>query len=345
MSDDPRVAVSRGLRRLREGGAWPAANLVTFQNLLLDQAGGDTRPLVGLLLRAVEHGVVEEVATASVAEWELRRAQCIARLIANAFVQPEMARWAVHAWGHAFGLETEAALPAPATDAVADSREGERWRARVAPVTFTSTRPGARRAPAAMSGASSWTPTPAPLSPQDLRRDRITQAVVFGLLLLTLLPVGWTVLTRPPDWIPPAASAVAPAASNGPVAANGVYSGRYRVERTLESITGDPSCNDGAAAVHWPVPSTEIIRYDSATGDFQFRDRPEVRGHVSAEGDFEVGPVAGEKEGIRYIFRMVGHFTPTGFEARAATATRTVIAWLKLEECQLSGRLSARRLE
>ncbi len=342
MSDDSRVAVSRGLRRLRDDGDWPAASLITFQNLLLDQAGGDTRPLVGLLLRAVEQGVVEELAALPAGEWERQRSQYVARLIANAFVQPEMARWAVHAWGHAYGLEPDPSLPDPVVEPPAETREAERWRSRAGPVTFASAVTGPRRSPGPRP--STWTPTPGPISAADLRRDRITQAVFFLLFLLTLVPVAWTVLTRPPQWIPPAPSAQVTAPRSSPVPANGVYSGRYRVERTLETITGDPSCSDGAAAVHWPVPSTEVIRYDSTTGEFQFQDRPEVRGTLSAEGDFEVGPVSGEKEGIRYIFRMVGHFTPTGFEARAATTTRTVIAWLKLEECQLSGRLSARRL-
>lgn len=344
MSDDPRIAVSRGLRRLRDDGAWPTTSLVTFQNLLLDQAGGDTRPLVGLLLRAVEQGVVEELETLPVAEWERQRSQFVSRLIANAFVQPEMARWAVHAWGHAYGLEVEPSLPDPPVEVVADAREGERWRSRAGPVTFASAVTGPRRSPWAGPRPSTWTPTPGPIGADDLRRDRITQLVFFLLLLLTLVPVAWTVLTRPPQWIPPAPSARGAARPSGPVAINGIYAGRYRVERTLEEISGDPSCNDGAAAVHWPVPSTEVIRYDSTSGEFQFQDRPEVRGVVSTEGDFEVGPVSGEKEGIRYIFRMVGRFTPTGFEARAATTTRTVIAWLKLEECRLSGRLSGRRL-
>jgi hypothetical protein len=174
--------------------------------------------------------------------------------------------------------------------------------------------------------------------------------VVVFILCSLALPAMYVANKRAPQMAIEAAAVAAQIRASQPkppkpTPVNGEYSGLYRVERTLETVTGDPSCSDGSAAVHWPVPTMETIAYDSTTRRFQFLSRPEVRGWVSPEGNMEAGPIYGRKDGIEYAFWMSGRFSPDGFEARAQTTTRTVISWLTVERCRLTGRLSARRVK
>lgn len=352
MIAEPRVAVSEGLRRVVARGAWPAERIVTFQNLLLDECGGDARPLVALLLRGVEQGIPDDLAGLPAVEWESRRSQLVTRMTANAFVQPEMARWVVTAWGYAMGVVDSpaeaSALPdnAPAGGVADPNRQ---WVAATAAATRLQPAapvvPPRRRFMPALH--SSWTPSATPLSPVDRRRDRVTLAVVLLILIGAAVPAMVAARRHAPQMAAEVRAYTAKlraGAGGTPLRADGGFSGTYRVERTLESVTGDPSCADGSAAVRWPVPTVETIAHDSASGTFQFLSRPEVRGRVSALGEMEAGPIYGRKDGIDYAFSMVGRFTADGFEARAQTTTRAVISWLTVEHCRLTGRLAARRI-
>jgi hypothetical protein len=172
---------------------------------------------------------------------------------------------------------------------------------------------------------------------------------IVGILLLLAIPAMYLARKRAPQMAADVAAYAAQMRSARPsgalLRAAGAFSGQYRVERTLETVHGSPSCSDGSAAAHWPLPTMETIAHDSLTGTFQFLSRPEVRGRVSRYGDMEAGPIYGRKDGVEYAFSMVGRFTPDGFEARAQTTTRTVISWLTVERCTLTGRLSARRVQ
>jgi hypothetical protein len=360
VSTDPRLSVALGLRRLVDRGEWPTEHLVAFQNLLLDECGGDTRPLVMLLMRAVEQGIAEDIANLDTTAWEERRPQFITRMMANAFVQGEMARWAVHAWAYAFGLiatpwiadPPEPVLP-PGGEPARATAGTQRWSppsSSGSGATVTRYVPPAQRRRFGLYLASTWVQSTTPLSPQDRRRDRIMFIVVVSILITLAVPAMYLARKRAPQMAMDAATLAAQIRASQPkppkpTPANGEYSGVYRVERTLETVTGDPACTDGSAAVHWPVPTIETIAYDSTSRTFQFLSRPEVRGRVSPEGNMEAGPVYGRKDGTDYAFWMAGRFTPEGFEARAQTTTRTVISWVIVERCRLTGRLSAHRVK
>jgi hypothetical protein len=104
-----RVLVRDALRRLVSGGEWPFASWTVLQNRLLDEVGGDLRPLVALLVRAGESGLVDQL-PASRAAWPQVRAALVLSLVDGAFLQQEMARWAVECWAFAVGVATEADL-------------------------------------------------------------------------------------------------------------------------------------------------------------------------------------------------------------------------------------------
>jgi hypothetical protein len=356
MTADPRLTVAVGLRRLVERGDWPAERLITFQNLLLDECGGDTRPLVALLMRAVEQGLVDDIAKLDAVEWEIRRPHFIHWLMANDFVQGDMARWVVNAWAYAFALQAApwVADPAepvllPPPDPLRPDDVPRRWTPSSGQAGVGSYRPPATRGRFGLNPTSTWVPSTTPLSPQDRRRDRIMLGTVSGLLVALAVPAMLAARKRAPQMAAEVSAYTAQVRASQPKArltpVNGEYSGLYRVERTLESVTGDASCTDGSAAVHWPIPTMERVAYDSTTRTFQFLTRPEVRGRVSPEGNLEAGPIYGRKDGVDYAFWMRGRFTRDGFEARAQTTTRTVISWLTVERCRLTGRLSARRVE
>lgn len=360
MATDPRLCVALGLRRLVDRGEWPTEHLTAFQNLLLDECGGDTRPLVMLLMRAVEQGIAEDIASLDSMAWEGRRPQCITRMMANAFVQGEMARWAVHAWAFAFGLipapwiadPPEPMLP-PTADAARLTGGTQRWSppsSSGSGATVAKYSPPAPRRRFGLYLASTWVQSTTPLSPQDRRRDRIMFGVVVVTLVALAIPAMIVARQRAPQMAIDASALAAQIRASQPkppkpTPVNGEYSGLYRVERTLETVTGDPSCIDGSAAVHWPVPTMETIAYDSTSRTFQFLSRPEVRGRVSPEGNMEAGPVYGRKDGTDYAFWMAGRFMADGFEARAQTTTRTVISWVTVERCRLTGRLSGHRVK
>ena len=351
---EPRLVVALGLRRLIQRGTWPAEHLLPFQNLLLDECGGDARPLVALLMRVAEQGIAEDLASISAEQWESCRSQYVTRMISNAFVQAEMARWAVTAWAYGFGLiatpwvadPPELSPPGPTSEDESSRRWSPSASATSTPAIASASAPASPRVRALP--VSTWRPSSTPLSPADRRRDRITFGVALLAVLTVSAPIMYQVRKHAPQFAAEA-QAIADRARVQQVAAlvrpNGRFSGRYRVERTLESAAGDPACLDGSAAAHWPVPSMETIAHDSASGTFQFLSRPEVKGRVSPQGDMEAGPIYGRKDGVEYAFSMVGRFSATGFEARSQTSTRTVIAWLTVERCQLTGRLSGRRVE
>lgn len=125
----PRVRVRNALRDLAIGGEWPFPNWIVLQNRVLDEVGSDLRPLVALLVRAGEAGVLEQM-PGSRATWPAARGALVLSLTAHSFLQPEMARWAVECWGYALGIVAESdltvaadpwvavALPARADDGV-----------------------------------------------------------------------------------------------------------------------------------------------------------------------------------------------------------------------------------
>jgi hypothetical protein len=103
---DPRTHVAHALVRLLAAPApLPARGTAEFRNRLLDETGGDFRPLVQFLLQLAEAGMVHEIEAAALRgeRWEDTHRRLAMGWTAEHYTQPEMARWGVAAWGAALG--------------------------------------------------------------------------------------------------------------------------------------------------------------------------------------------------------------------------------------------------
>ena len=72
-------------------------------NELLDACGSDHRPLVNLLLSVDATFRARFSAGSTTDAWEMRRAPLVHHLVATRYLQPDVARWVVDAWGAALG--------------------------------------------------------------------------------------------------------------------------------------------------------------------------------------------------------------------------------------------------
>jgi len=103
---DARRAMRDALHRLVHGADdWAQPSLSVFRNRLLDEVGSDARPLANILLEAIERGVLYSLPRAPLdaATWNSKSAPLVNQWVAERFLQPEVARWAIEAWGYAFG--------------------------------------------------------------------------------------------------------------------------------------------------------------------------------------------------------------------------------------------------
>ena len=80
------------------------SNAAQFRNYLLDCCGSDLRPLVDVLLAVGPVVQTRLRAPASRETWETRRAPLVHQLVATRYLQPDIARWLVDAWGAALGV-------------------------------------------------------------------------------------------------------------------------------------------------------------------------------------------------------------------------------------------------
>lgn len=215
MSDRP-PDVRTGLRRvLREWPDWREAPLVRLKNLLLDECGGDARPLITLVVRAAELGVPERLRewNRQGAPWSSVRGTIVVSLVSDAFLRPEMAAWVTDTWGDAlFGSEAlglgEEVVPdlAPPRPAVAATRSPggravppgrpagaastvQRGHTPSRIVTGTAVAPGGVSPKATASGRPSTTSTPVPLIPSAASYRAVlgVLALVIPLLLLNII--------------------------------------------------------------------------------------------------------------------------------------------------------------
>lgn len=103
---DARRAMRDALHRLvHEADDWSRPSLTIFRNRLLDEVSSDARPLANLLVEAIDRGVIEAFPRTPLAPpaWSARSTPFVMRWVADRFLQPEVARWAVEAWGYALG--------------------------------------------------------------------------------------------------------------------------------------------------------------------------------------------------------------------------------------------------
>lgn len=178
-----RVLVRDALRRLVTGASWPFPTWTVLQNRLLDEVGGDLRPLVALLVRAGEAGLVDQLPT-SRAAWPQVRGALVLSLTHGAFLQPEMARWAVECWAYAMGVVDAGELTVAADGPPAPGRGATPTPlAAQTPVPARSTTPAAAPARVPAQGPSQGpagiarTPVPRP-GPAMVTPAMVTPAVV-----------------------------------------------------------------------------------------------------------------------------------------------------------------------
>lgn len=160
----PPPDVRTGLTRvLREWPAWRTSPLVLLKNRLLDECGGDARPLINLVVRAAELGVHDRLLdwNRQGAPWSSVRGSIVVSLVSDAFLRPDMASWVTDSWGaalfgaHALGLAEEV-LPDLQPRVGSDPRTARLYTTADA----TTTRPAAPRQSATRGSTS-----PRPVSP------------------------------------------------------------------------------------------------------------------------------------------------------------------------------------
>lgn len=91
-------------RTLEIHGALQLSAPLRFRSFLLDECGSDYRPLADLLLDVGTSVRARLAQGEHTLAWESRRAPLVHFLVATRFLQPDVARWAVDAWGAALGI-------------------------------------------------------------------------------------------------------------------------------------------------------------------------------------------------------------------------------------------------
>ncbi len=177
---DARRAMREALHRLvHEGDAWAEPSIAVFRNRLLDEVGSDARPLANLLIEAIDRGVVDALPRISLtpAQWSAKSTPLVMRWVNDRFVQAEVARWAVEAWGYALGCIDTSQLTA-SVDAPQPEPLTPQWpERRVESAPGAPSRAAARggmAAPPSTGGAAPWragyTPTAAAPAPRYAAR-------------------------------------------------------------------------------------------------------------------------------------------------------------------------------
>ncbi|MES3035974.1 MAG: hypothetical protein V4813_18365 [Gemmatimonadota bacterium] len=114
---DVRAGLAAELRRLvRDGREWPITDRRRFRNLLLDAVSSDAMPMVELLLRVYDDGMLRTFPDRSAprATWDAAAARLAGDLQAQRFVEPGIARFVAESWAAALGPELTVAARAAA---------------------------------------------------------------------------------------------------------------------------------------------------------------------------------------------------------------------------------------
>ncbi|MCC7052945.1 MAG: hypothetical protein IT355_06720 [Gemmatimonadaceae bacterium] len=153
---DVRGALAAELQRLvRDAAEWPLRDRRRFRNLLLDATSSDAMPLVELLLRAHDDGLLRSfpARTAPRAAWDTATARLASDLQTQRFVEPGVARFVAESWARALGPVMVTPTPAPSARAAAPAPRGPvRSSANLPPRPWTAA-PAASAAPQAPSPA------------------------------------------------------------------------------------------------------------------------------------------------------------------------------------------------
>lgn len=112
--------------------------------------------------------------------------------------------------------------------------------------------------------------------------------------------------------------------------------GSYRVEQRVRSVDGNSMCGPVAAALGREViRSVEEFTHVPGSREFVLASRPGVRGIIDASARFTSVPYTSTRDGVRFTFRMSGHFTPGGFVARTLTETEANIRYRRTQTCRI----------
>ena len=114
---DLRIQVAAALRQLvRDGHEWPMRDRRRFRNMLLDAASSDAMPLVELLLRVHDDGLLTAFPdrAASRTAWDAATARLTGDLQTQRFLDTGVARFVAEAWASALGPDV---VPIPRTAA------------------------------------------------------------------------------------------------------------------------------------------------------------------------------------------------------------------------------------
>ena len=189
-------------------------------NELLDACGSDHRSLVNLLL-SVDATFRARVTLGSPNDaWEMRRAPLVHHLVATRYLQPDVARWVVDAWGAALGVGP-ATVPRPALshdlEPMSVSRRATSWGAasthghatvlptppsaavrrttatmattRASGQAVATTQPPGHMATATARAAPRWRSMGMGVSPQQAAQAQRTERIWFGVMAATGLMV------------------------------------------------------------------------------------------------------------------------------------------------------------
>ncbi len=208
--------VRTGLRRvLREWPEWRESPLVRLKNLLLDECGGDARPLITLVVRAAELGVPERLLewNRQGAPWSSVRGTIVVSLVSDAFLRPEMAAWVTDTWGAALfggealglgeevipdlspprasvaGTRTTGGRAAPPSRPAGATSNAQKGRTPARTVSAAAAAPGGVSPRATSGGRPSTTSTPVPLIPSAAPYRAVlgVLALIIPLLLLNII--------------------------------------------------------------------------------------------------------------------------------------------------------------
>lgn len=312
--------VRTALRRvLREWPDWRETPLVRLKNLLLDECGGDARPLITLVVRAAELGVPERLLewNRQGAPWSSVRGTIVVSLVSDAFLRPEMAAWVTDTWGaalfggEALGLGDEVIpdLSPPRTGVAAARAAGgghvvpssrpagatssvQRGRTPARPVTASAAPPGGVSPKATSGGRSSTTSTPVPLIP-----SAASYRAVLGVLVLVipLLLLNIIVRDRRDDGTP-ASTDVNRATGDGSFgdgAASGITNGVMRGRAAPESTTLVPGAGGAQTSTLSQMSRAALPRAASDSSAMIFTPPPtRARGAVGAGAEILENSVA-----------------------------------------------------
>lgn len=203
---DPRTHVALALVRLHADPApLPEIGTLAYRSRLLDETGGDYRPLVMFLLQLAEADIPAQIeeGAARGERWEETHRRLGLTWAAEHYTQPEMARWGVAAWGAALKRCPVPAEPRaePERPPVSSHVPSPTARGNTGGGGVTFTPPSRYQAPAAFSPAAT-TRRGAIVAHGGARRgyfNRAEKQALVSIGLTGLVAAGLIAIMSPPD--------------------------------------------------------------------------------------------------------------------------------------------------